>query len=307
MKKKRGIWNGLARFLKRTNNNALTIASRCGHAISVSYNKRRGTTSVRRDRELIVSITTIPERIRLVHLCLDCLLRQSIQPDRIVLWLNECDSPGRPVVMPCRLPENLKRLVARGLEIRWCKNIGPYCKIIPTLREFPDAIIVTADDDILYPATWLEELYNTYIEDPSCIPCHRAHLMTRDTSGNVLPYMEWDIESPDFAGPSLDLFPTGVGGVLYAPHHLNHEVVNEEVFSSICPKADDVWLKAMSLMNHTRCKRATKHTFRIINNLRQRGAARLYDFNIVNNGNDAQIQNLAKRYGVFTQKDNATS
>ena len=52
--------------------------------------------------------------------------------------------------------------------------------------------------------------------------------------------------------------------MLYAPGHLHPEVLNELAFMSLCPKADDVWLKAMSLMANVACKKVTSDTFPII-------------------------------------------
>ena len=50
-------------------------------------------------------------------------------------------------------------------------------------------------------------------------------------------------------------FPTGVGGVLYFPGCFDERILDEELFMSICPKADDIWLKAMSLKKGVLCKR----------------------------------------------------
>jgi hypothetical protein len=43
-----------------------------------------------------------------------------------------------------------------------------------------------------------------------------------------------------------DLFPTGVGGVLYPPGSLDPEVMNEGAALATCPSADDVWLYWMA-------------------------------------------------------------
>ncbi len=48
----------------------------------------------------------------------------------------------------------------KGLTIDWCEDIKSYKKLIPTLKKYPDAIIVTADDDLIYDNKWLEQLYN---------------------------------------------------------------------------------------------------------------------------------------------------
>jgi hypothetical protein len=79
--------------------------------------------------------------------------------------------------------------------------------------------------------------------------------MLTDEAGQLLPYRQWDGLSPGCLGPSLRLFPTGVGGVLYPPHGLSPEVFNRDVFRRICPTADDVWLKVMSLLNNVPCQK----------------------------------------------------
>jgi len=63
------------------------------HGVSAAFSARYGVNTDRRPAELIVSLTTIPERIGKVHLGIDCLLRQSVRPDRVILWLNECAEP----------------------------------------------------------------------------------------------------------------------------------------------------------------------------------------------------------------------
>jgi hypothetical protein len=42
---------------------------------------------------------------------------------------------------------------------------------------------------------------------------------------------------------------------LYPPHTLSQEVVNEEVFMKLAPYQDDAWLKALSLLKGTQCKK----------------------------------------------------
>ena len=66
------------------------------------------------------------------------------------------------------MPKELKELMKRGLEIRFCKDIGPHGKLIYALKEFPDAIVVTADDDMIYPKDWLEKLFESYKKKYRC-------------------------------------------------------------------------------------------------------------------------------------------
>lgn len=268
------------------------------HGISARFSRRSGVTENKREPELIVSLTTIPERIDHIHLCLDSLLRQSLKPDRLILWLSESDDPDRPRIKANSLPADLVRCVARGLEIRWYKDIRSYRKIIPALHTHPDALIVTADDDLFYPKHWLRQLYEPYQREPQYIHCHRAHRILRDSSGVVLPYRQWEWLAGNDIGPSFDLLPTGVGGVLYAPEHLHPEVLNEAAFLELCPKADDVWLKAMSLLASVSCKKVARRTFKLIE-IRIPNNRTLCSENYDQDGNDPQIMAVANKYGVF--------
>lgn len=268
------------------------------HRKSVAWSSTLGVTTVKRNPELIVSLTTIPERIGTVELCLDCLLRQSLKPDRLILWLSESNEVGKPLISKSELPANLLRLVPRGLEIRWCEDIRSYRKIIPTMRAHPDALIVTADDDILYPRYWLKLLYNAYQKEPQYVHCHRAHLIRYDTTGFALPYSQWNVLADGYQGPSLDLFPTGVGGALYAPDHLHPEVLNEAAFMALCPKADDVWLKAMSLLVNVQCKKVAPRTIQLME-VRIPNNRTLFFENVTLNGNDLQIKAVAEHFRIF--------
>lgn len=254
-----------------------------------------GITQEKRDPQLIVSLTSIPERITKVHLCLTTLLRQSFKPDRLILWLSESNAPDKISMNRDNLPNALKSLAERGLEIRWCQDIGSYRKIIPTLKAHPMDLIVTVDDDIFYPRHWLDTLYRAYKNQPIYIHCHRAHLIKFDNEGKLMPYRKWNLESPGYQGPSMLLFPTGVGGVLYAPGHLHSEVLNEEAFLKLCPKADDVWLKAMSILNNVECKKVSKMSFSLVP-IRITGDRALSSMNFLQGMNDPQIHAVCKRY-----------
>ncbi len=225
---------------------------------SARHSKKRGVLENEREVPVIVSLTSIPERIDKVHLSIETLMRQSLKPDHIILWLSD-------TIDDKDIPENLERLKRRGLQIRFCTDIRSYTKIIYALMEHPKSVIVTADDDVLYPRHWLKRLHEAYRKEPEYIHCHRAHLIEKDANGKLKGYHEWSWCAPGVKGPSFRLFPTGVGGVLYPPGSLHSEVLNKELFLKICPTNDDVWLKAMSLLNGVPCKKVAPYSMRIYN------------------------------------------
>ena len=200
--------------------------------------------------ELIVSLTSYPARIPYIKYTLYTLLMQSYKPNQILLWLSKEEFPNKEK----DLPQELLEFVKKGLEIKWCdQNLYSYKKLIPSLKEFSNSIIVTADDDILYPKDWLEKLYRAYKKDPNFIHCHRAHRITFDKQNHVKPYMEWEhlIENKSTV-PSFLNFQTGAGGVLYPKNCFFEDILREDKFMQLSPRADDIWFWAMALLKGTK-------------------------------------------------------
>ncbi|MGH1439312.1 MAG: glycosyltransferase family A protein [Cellvibrionaceae bacterium] len=193
-----------------------------------------------KEHSIIVSLTSFEKRIDNLYICIESLFQQSLKADKIILWLSKKN------FLEKALPENLLRLQSRGLSIKWVDDdIGPYKKIIYSLRAFPESIIVTVDDDVMYPADTVDLLYQSYLKNPQFIHCNRAFLMKK--RGRVFSkYSSWMLANNNLK-PRYDVFPTGIAGVLYPPGSLDKEVNNQKIFMDLCPNADDVWLKAMSL------------------------------------------------------------
>ena len=288
---------------RRLTNSTIKRYHRLAHALGARFSHASGVSGRSGEPELVISLTTIAERVPTIHLCLDSLLRQTRKPDRIVLWLNRTEEPGRPVLAPATLPRSLTRLVARGLTIEWCPNHGPYCKLLPALRQYPRARIVTADDDILYAPDWLEALAAAQEREPQYIHCHRAHLMRFGPDGALRPYAEWSRGAGGLTEPSVDLFPTGVGGVLYAPGDLDPEVFNEAAYRELCPRSDDVWFRAMSLCAGKLCRVVPGRVFREHRcELPVSRRRNLRTHNVTGGGNDTQLRAVAARYPVFQRR-----
>ena len=196
--------------------------------------------------KLIISLTTHGKRIHDVFLTIESLFLQSIKADKIVLWLSETEF--------CRdnIPEMLKKAEKRGLTIEFCKDIRSYTKLIPSLAKYPDDLIITVDDDSLYPFDMIEKLVVAYRKRPDVIHCHRAHKINFSKDGKLKDYNKWDLCSNNSV-PSLTIVPTGVGGVLYFPGCFHEDIANEELFLKLSPHGDDLWFKAMSLLKNVKC------------------------------------------------------
>lgn len=196
---------------------------------------------------LIVSLTSIPSRLGIIHLTIRSLLVQSHRAEKIILWLHES--------LRDELPQSLCELEGAVFEVRYVNLTCSHRKLIHSLELYPEKIIVTCDDDLMYDPTWLHRLYQSHTQHPQDIIAHECRLITFMAPGQPAPYSEWKTEArTDITAPWL--MPIGYGGVLYPPHCLYGDVQKRELFLYLTPKADDLWFKAMSYLAGTNTRRS---------------------------------------------------
>ena len=245
------------------------------------------------ESEVIVSLTTHGKRIYDVHAAIESIMQGSVKPNRIVLWISE---DYRKTILPLTLQKQTKR----GLEIRYCRDIRSYTKLVPALKEFPDASIITIDDDIIYPHDILECLINAHKECPDCICANWIREFPRDLGKKYISLLKWP-QPTDVEDISERYFFEGFAGVLYPPHSLDEEVFNESVFLDICKYADDVWFNAMALKAGTKVKYAWKHYSidSFINNEDGQCVALRHLNNEGELLNDVQIKSVYAKYDLW--------
>lgn len=193
---------------------------------------------------LLVSMTSTRERIMRAALAIESLMQQSVLPGRIVLCLDKNS------FRKGELPALIRRQCERGLKVLLCeRDLGPHTKYYYSLQQNPDSLLLTVDDDKLYPATMIEELLQAHLRAPDVVHCHRGHAITF-SGRSIQPYKRWEKNTAITQASAL-VFPTGVGGVLYFPGCFDERVLDQSLFGRLCPSADDVWLKAMTLAKGT--------------------------------------------------------
>lgn len=238
---------------------------------------------------LIISLTSYPARFASLHLVLQSLLSQSVKADEVVLWLDAGDE--------AQMTPQMKALVASGaLRVAICPRWRSYKKLVPMLLEAPQAYIVTADDDVYYGADWLAGLVS---KADAGVVCHRGHRITLGDAGQPRSYEEWQ---RNLAQPECGrlIFPTGVGGVLYAPGVFHDDVCNFDMFQQLAPSADDVWFYWMHrLAGSNPCKiggrfRITEWPGTQQQNLR---SGNLAGASSGESGNDRALRALLDKYG----------
>ncbi|MCF6132565.1 glycosyltransferase family A protein [Flavobacterium wongokense] len=189
---------------------------------------------------VIVSLTTIESRLNKVHITLRSVMNQTVKPEKIVLWITEADRN--------KIPETLQKLTGDLLEIRYTPRTSSHKKLLPSLELFPDKVIVTCDDDLIYESQWLEKLYATHVKYPKDIICNKARQIAIDENGKTLDYKFWKYTKQNNPKKNLAI---GEGGILYPPGALNSQITDYDLALKLAPKNDDLWFKAMALLNNT--------------------------------------------------------
>ena len=188
---------------------------------------------------LVVSVTSYPPRFKALEPTLQCLLTQTMRPDRVVLWLAPADQDS--------LPERIRALVSRGLEIRIAADTGSFKKLLPALEAFPDAFIVTVDDDFYYFPDWLERLVSAWDGSDKNVVGLQGYYAMLGLDGMLTPSATWRQYPP---AATLSWFmPIGEGGVLYPPGIMHADVQDADLAQRLAPQADDLWFYWMARRN----------------------------------------------------------
>lgn len=126
--------------------------------IMAAGNKILKNASDRKEKHkrIIISLTTIPSRIHHIFPTLNSLLLQNRSADKIYLNIpEESIREKRPYSIPTSIAKNPRITINRNKT-----DHGPVTKLLPTLEleKDPETIIITVDDDIIYPRDMVETL-----------------------------------------------------------------------------------------------------------------------------------------------------
>jgi hypothetical protein len=235
-------------------------------------------------------------------LAIESLLAQKCPHEyNVHLYLAKADIVKNGGVVPAAI----ESLTEKGLKI-FVKDedLSSYNKFVYALEENPEKTVITVDDDILYPDYLLLGLIRSSQKFPGCIVCFRGHFLSLDKRGRLRSYyeiMDRKIDNAKRLIPSFCLMPTGVSGVLYPPRSLDAMALDREQFMSLCPRADDVWLKIASLRKGTLCVQVTERNLHFPSTPQTQGR-NLSRFNVRMGGNDRQLQACFARYPDLLEK-----
>lgn len=250
--------------------------------------------------EVIVSVTTYPARIDTVWQTVYTLLNQSVRATKVILWLAESQIESFE-----SLPYSLKRLTDYGLEIKFCEDLKSHKKYFFAMKQYPSAIVITADDDVYYPMDWIEKILEKHRQYPDAVCCYWAHRIVIE-SGKIVSYNQWEKCIKDGNTEPSDLvLPVGYAGVLYPPHTLDERAFEKELIKELSLSADDLWLKAMSYLNGKKAILVFPDPVKYFAVIKAQRTS-LFQTNVGQNVNDTVLNNLLQHFeelNSFTGKN----
>lgn len=198
--------------------------------------------------KVIVSMTSFPAAIGYAAKAARSILKGATLPDKLVLYLTKSQFEDEKLLDEVRELEKENPV----FEIRYYeRDIRSYRKLIPALKDFPDAIVVTVDDDVDYNPEMLRILLNLHFYFPDDIIAHRAKRIKPGKPYKKWPKFRWYDFVLNRIHRGHDIIQTGVAGVLYPPHALKEEMLDEDLFMRVAPTTDDIWFWAAATAKGT--------------------------------------------------------
>lgn len=260
----------------------------------VNYYKKLSEESLGVDikSDIVVSLTSFPARIDLVYLTIRSILNQTTKPKKIVLWLGKEYFPSGEAT----LPNSLLRLKSLGLEIKFRDDLKAHTKYFYAFQEYSDNLIVTVDDDIIYPIDLLTILLKTHHKNPNCVVANRVRFMEMENN-KFKPYRKWKINKVGNHNPSKRICATGVGGVLYKPEFFQSNFFDIEGIEKTGCIGDDIWLKAGQMANNVSVA-STRYFLKNFIEIPETQKENLFSKNVFESDNDRQIKEVFEYFGI---------
>lgn len=196
---------------------------------------------------IVLSLTTIPGRVKYLEHVLRSIERQTVKPHRIELNL-----PLEYNKRPFRAAE--RSAIPSDFDVFECTDVGPATKVLPTLKRYTgtEQKIVYCDDDRNFQKDWLKRLSDYSERNPGSAIADECHTIKAIEYRYNHP--KKDMKYRLKRGLSLGLYDPrgknlgsccnvalGYGGVLVKPSFFNKQAQN---VPDIVWSVDDIWLSA---------------------------------------------------------------
>jgi hypothetical protein len=237
----------------------------------------------------IASITTYPARFEYFLQSVKSIDMQSVRAEALVVNISKEDMYKSEM----DLVRKTKFHFSRKIIFQYVENLKPANKIVHTAKNFGDKIIVTFDDDILYPKDRVKTLMNYHNLYPNNPIAYRTRQVDFN-SGRPTSYNSWKL-SYHKKGPDPLNFPTSVSGSLYPAGIFPEDFFDTETYKKLSYDNDDIWTYFHMLKNKTPFVKAGDEINPPTIDGSQETA--LWKNNVKKGHNDKIIKDLEKKYG----------
>jgi hypothetical protein len=207
----------------------------------------------RRDRKechnygyrVVITLSTIPERLDLLGPTLASLLDQSVHVNEIGINIPWVSRKGKKYYIPDWL-EDLHHVKVHRVDV----DEGPATKLLPTLRrEKPDTRIIVVDDDNIYHRETIKVLlktHNWYLQQKEHVAVTN-YGVSLDCDGD-LPDIPERIYAAFYRERQVDLLQ-GFSGFLVTPAMFPKEALSMKHGPTECISVDDIWFSGWLTVN----------------------------------------------------------
>ena len=135
---------------------------------------------------MVISLTTIPDRIHNIQPVINSLKNQSVKINKILIWI--------PFLYQNKFTYDIPEFLCNDpvVEIKRCHDLGPATKYLYAIKELPvDQEFVVVDDDVIYSKFLVKDLVsNKTIDAPKTIrglKFIKKHIprIRQDTQNNI--------------------------------------------------------------------------------------------------------------------------
>lgn len=197
------------------------------------------SNSPRPQRRVIVSLTTLPDRIGNLEPTLRSLVQQTRPPDEVVVSLPRLSiRQEKPYLVPSFLEQ------MPGVRLLHCEtDWGPATKFIPVIQEElaagrGDTLIMVVDDDRTYPPDALETYLYFHRAIPDAVLCFRGALMPH----SLVWFFPKMIRGNQIRTPEPVAVITGTASYLIQPRFFDSTLWDYTGAPASAFYTDDIWI-----------------------------------------------------------------
>lgn len=219
---------------------------------------------VKSKKRVVVSLTTIPDRIDKLIPTLGSIYTQSVKVDQIILNIPYVSRKGQKYVIPSYFKyigqqSCLKYLrkadIGQQSCLKYCKHIkinrvidtGPSTKLLPTLKLFSsdeNTRIIVIDDDQIYGSCFIEKLMDIFES--------KRGKMAVTNYGAEMKTSSWDRVSKYGLGEGYVDILFGCGGYVVTPKMFPPNVFDYSVAPESAIYVDDNWFSGWLRYNNVK-------------------------------------------------------